>query len=186
MAYYRNLYFSETPNDFHSQVKINSTTGSELVTTSEAKDFIRVDASADDTIIGEMITEARIWIENYISKDLVAKTRTYYTPFQKERFVLPFAPVASITSVTVDGTAATYEVKGLDNEIVELNELPAKEVQVAYTTAGLDDSLLKQAVLRLVSTFYDNRAEFVIGQRQVNIIPINVKSILSGYKTMFI
>ena len=185
MSYNRNLYFSETQSDFHSQIKINSTTGSELVTTSEAKDFIRVDTSADDTIISEMITEARLWIENYISKDLVAKTRTYYTPFQKERFVLPFAPVASITSVTIDGTAATYEVKGLDNEIVELNELPAKEVQVAYTTAGLNDSLLKQAILRLVSTFYDNRADFVVGQ-QVNEVPMSVKDILSGYKTVFI
>tara|TARA_R100000734_G_C3255066_1_gene55423 strand:- start:3 stop:560 length:558 start_codon:yes stop_codon:yes gene_type:complete len=185
MAYYRNLYFSETPNDFHSQVKINSTTGSEIITTANAKDFIRVDTTADDTIIGEMITEARIWTENYIAKDIVAKTRTYYTPFQKERFVLPFAPVASITSVTVDDTAADYEVKGLDNEIIELNELPAKEIKVSYTTSGLDDSLLKQALLRLVSTFYDNRAEFVVGQ-QVNEIPMGVKNILSGYKTMFI
>lgn len=185
MAYYRNLYFSETPNDFHSQVKINSTTGSEIITTANAKDFIRVDTTADDTIIGEMITEARIWTENYIAKDIVAKTRTYYTPFQKERFVLPFAPVASITSVTVDDTAADYEVKGLDNEIIELKELPAKEIKVSYTTSGLDDSLLKQALLRLVSTFYDNRAEFVVGQ-QVNEIPMGVKNILSGYKTMFI
>lgn len=185
MAYYRNLYFSETPNDFHSQVKINSTTGSEIITTANAKDFIRVDTTADDTIIGEMIIEARIWTENYIAKDIVAKTRTYYTPFQKERFVLPFAPVASITSVTVDDTAADYEVKGLDNEIIELNELPAKEIKVSYTTSGLDDSLLKQALLRLVSTFYDNRAEFVVGQ-QVNEIPMGVKNILSGYKTMFI
>lgn len=185
MAYYRSLYYSETPNDFHSQVKINSTTGSEIVTTANAKDFIRVDTADDDTIIGQMITEARIWCENYIGKDIVAKTRTYYTPFQKERFNIPFAPVASITSVTVDGTAATHEVKGLDNEIIELNELPAKEIKVSYTTAGLDDSLLKQAILRLVSTFYDNRAEFVVGN-QINEVPMGVKNTLSGYKTMFI
>ena len=185
MAYYRNLYFSEVPNDFHSQIKINSTTGSEIVTTSEVKDFMRVDTSADDTIIGEMITEARIWCENYIGKDIVAKTRTYYTPFQTERFNLPFAPVSSITSVTVDGTAADYEVKGLDNEIIELNELPAKEIKVSYATAGLDDSLLKQAILKLTLTYYDNRAEFVVGQ-QVNDLPVSVKNILSSYKTMFI
>jgi hypothetical protein len=76
-------------------------------------------------------------------------------------------------------------VKGLDNEIIELNELPAKEIKVSYTTAGLDDSLLKQAILRLVSTFYDNRAEFVVGN-QINEVPMGVKNTLSGYKTMFI
>lgn len=185
MAYYRSLYFSEVPNDFHSQIKVNSTTGDEIITTANAKDYLRVDTTADDTIIEQMIVEARLWIENYIGKDIVAKTRTYYTPFQKERFVLPFAPVASITSVTVDGTAATYEVKGLDNEIVELNQLPAKEVKVSYTTAGLNDSLLKQSILRLVATYYDNRADFVVGQ-QVNELPVTVKNILSSYKTMFI
>jgi len=132
-----------------------------------------------------MITEGRIWCENYIGKDIVAKTRTYYTPFQKERFNLPFAPVASITSVTVDGTAASYEVKGLNNELIELNELPAKEIQVSYTTAGLNDSLLKQAILRLVATYYDNRSEFIVG-RQLNEFPISTKNILANYKTMFI
>ena len=185
MAYYKNQYFSEVPNDFHSQIKINSTTGSEIVTTQNAKDFIRVDSSDDDTIIGQMITEARIYIENYLTKDIVAKTRSYYLPFANERFNLPFAPIASITSVTVDGSSATYEVKGLDNEIIELNEFPAQEIKVNYTTSGVDDSLLKQAILRMVATFYDNRAEFVSGQT-VNEIPIGVKSILSGMKTMYI
>ena len=85
-------YFSEPLNTFHTQMKINSTTGSEILTTSEAKDFIRVDTSADDTIIGQMITQARIWCENYISRDIVAKNRTLYLASVNERFVLPFSP----------------------------------------------------------------------------------------------
>ena len=58
-------------------MKINTTTGSEILTISEAKSFIRVDTSADDTIIGQMITQARIWCENYISRDIVAKIELY-------------------------------------------------------------------------------------------------------------
>lgn len=185
MAYYRSLYYSETPNDYHSQLKINSTTGSEIVTTAEVKNFVRIDTTSDDTIIGQMITKARIWCENFIGKDIVAKNRTYYSPFEKDRFALPFAPVASISTVTVEGSTATYTAKGLDNEIIELNELPAKDIKVTYVTSGLDDSLLKQAIFQLVATYYDNRADFVTGTI-VSEVPTNVRSILSSYKNMFI
>ena len=179
-------YFSEPLNTFHTQMKINSTTGSEILTTSEAKDFIRVDTSADDTIIGQMITQARIWCENYISRDIVAKNRTLYLASVNERFVLPFSPVASISSVTVEGTATTdYETYGLDDTIIALNMLPSKEVKVTYVTSGQSDSLLKQAISQLVATYYDNRNDFVLGTI-VNEVPTSVKNILSSYKNMFI
>lgn len=179
-------YFSEPLNTFHTQMKINSTTGSEILTTSEAKDFIRVDTSADDTIIGQMITQARIWCENYISRDIVAKNRTLYLASVNERFVLPFSPVASISSVTVEGTATTdYETYGLDDTIIALNMLPSKEVKVTYVTSGQDDSLLKQAISQLVATYYDNRNDFVTGTIVAE-VPTSVKNILSSYKNMFI
>jgi hypothetical protein len=98
---------------------------------------------------------------------------------------LPFAPVASISSATVDGTAATYSAKGLDNEIIELNELPAKEVKITYITTGLDDSFLKQALLQMVTTYYDNRSDFVTGTI-VQEIKTSTRNLLSSYKTVFI
>ena len=42
-------------------IKINSVTGSEIVTTQNVKDFVRIDTSADDTIIDRMIVAARTW-----------------------------------------------------------------------------------------------------------------------------
>ncbi|HAI17698.1 MAG TPA: hypothetical protein DCM10_06560, partial [Xanthomarina gelatinilytica] len=50
---------------------MNSTTGSEIVTTADVKSYARIDTSADDTLIARMITQARIWCENYISRDIV-------------------------------------------------------------------------------------------------------------------
>ena len=179
-------YYSNPLNRFHTQIKIDSTTGSELVNTATAKTYLRVDTSADDTLIGQMITQARIIIENYISKDIVAKTRKLYLASVDERFVLPFSPIASIQSITVEGTATTaYETYGLDDTIVELNSLPSKEVIVSYTTSGLNDSFLIQANLQMISNLYDNRADFVTGTI-VSEIPTDVKSILSSYKAMFI
>jgi hypothetical protein len=73
------------------------------------------------------------------------------------------------------------------NQVLSGSNTPyAKEVLITYTTAGLSDDLIKQALLQMVSTYYDNRADFVEGGRILSEIPTNVKSILSSYKQMFV
>ena len=39
------------------QIEIVSTTGSELITTSDVKDYVRIDTTADDTLIERMISK---------------------------------------------------------------------------------------------------------------------------------
>ena len=164
-------------------IKINSTTGSELVTTQEVKDFVRIDTSSDDAIISRMIVTARIWCENYIGKDIVAKNRTFYLQEVDDRFTLPFSPIASISSVTSKNTAIAFESYGLDDTIIEIGSLPADEVKVTYITTGISDDLIKEAILHLVSTYYDNRANFIEGN--ISEIPTSAKNILQSYKTMY-
>jgi len=167
------------------QVKINSTTGSEIVTTQDFKDYARIDTASDDALIARQITQARIWCENYISRDIVAKNRSYYMDNTNGLFDLPFGPVASISSIHADGSAVTHTNVGLDKETVELDDGPAEKVTVVYVTTGLDDSLLKQAILQLTSTYYDNRSDFVSGTI-VATVPTEVKNILSSFKSMFV
>ena len=167
------------------QIKVNSLLGNEIITAADVKSYVRIDTNEDDALIANMITEARIWCENYISRDIVPKNRTYYIDSTNGLFDLPFAPVATIVSVTVEGEAATYTEYGLDDLSIELNGGPSNNVKITYTTAGLNDGLIKQALLQMVSNLYDNRADFEIG-KAVNEIPTNVKSILSGYKSMYI
>lgn len=167
------------------QIKINSTTGSEIVTTSEFKDYARIDTTADDTLIDLIITQARIWCENYISRDIVAKNRTYYVPETNGIFDIPFGPIASISSVTIDGTAFTgYTMEGLDNETIDLDG-PAEKVKITYVTTGLDDSLLQQAIKQYAATLYENRNDFEEGKMGSK-VPTSVKSVLNSYKNMFI
>lgn len=170
------------------QSKIISTTGSEIVTVTEAKNFIRVDTSDDDTLIGNMIQQARIWCENYIGKDIVAKNRKYYKKEVNNRFDIPFSPVSSITSVTSEGNSVDYTTYGLYEDVIEINNLGKnKDVIVTYTTSGIDDALLQQAILQFVSTLYDNRADFIVMQGVSFVeVPANVKHILSPYKNSFI
>ena len=164
-------------------IKINSVTGSEIITTQNVKDFVRIDTSADDTIIDRMIVAARTWCENYIGKDIVAKNRTFYLEEVDDRFTLPFAPVTSISSVTSKGTAVTYETYGLDDMMIEIGTLPADEVKVTYITTGLTDDIIKEAILHLVATMYDYRADFVDGA--ISEIPTKTKDILQSFKSMY-
>jgi hypothetical protein len=167
------------------QIKINSTTGSEIVTTNQVKNYARIDTASDDDLIAKQITQARIWCENYISRDIVAKNRTYYLDETSGIVDIPFGPVASISSITVEGVAYTdYTVEGLDNETIDMDG-PAKKVKITYVTAGLDDALLEQAILQLATTYYDNRSDFKTGTI-VTEIPTETKSILNSYKAMFV
>lgn len=168
------------------QIKINSLLGNEILTTAEVKNYVRIDTDDDDPIINQMITQARIWCENYISRDIVAKNRTYYLDETNGLFDLPFAPIDSVIGVTSEGQSVTYTEYGLDDLSIELNGGPSKNVKVTYTTTGLSDGLVKQAMLQLISTYYDNRADFVIGAVKGVEIPTDVKTILNGYKNLFI
>ena len=165
-------------------IKINSVTGSEIVTTQNVKDFVRIDTSSDDAIIGRMIIAARTWCENYIGRDIVAKNRTFYLEEVDQRFTLPFSPTASISSVTSKGTAINYDSYGLDDKIIEIGSLPADEVKVTYITTGISDDLIKEAILHLVATYYDNRADFKVGD-SVTETPTSTKNILQSYKSMY-
>lgn len=167
------------------QIKINSTTGSEILTVSDVKNYVRIDTSADDTLIGRMITEARIYCENYISRDIVAKNRTYYLSETDALINIPFGPVSSISTVTSEGNAADYTVKGLDNERIELDGGRSKEVKITYVTTGLSDDLIKNAMLQFISTLYDNRADFVTGTIVAD-VPTETRALLGSYKNMFI
>ena len=98
---------------------------------------------------------------------------------------MPFGPIASVEEITIDGTATTdYEILGLDNETIELDQGPGERVKITYITAGINDALIKQSMLQLISTYYDNRADFMVGN--VSEIPTSTKSILTSYKSMFI
>jgi len=169
------------------QIKINTTLGSEIITAAEVKNYVRIDTTADDALIATMIAQARIWAENFISRDIVSKNRTYYIDrTDTGLFDLPFSPVASISEITINNIITTnYEILGLDNETIEMDQGSADRVKITYITTGLNDSLLKQALLQLVSTYYDNRADFIASQ-SVSEIPSNVKVVLSSYKTMFL
>lgn len=167
------------------QIYINSVLGSEPVTLTEAKNYIRVDTDADDLLITNMIEQARIYLENYICRDIVAKDRTFFLDNAITVINIPFAPVETISTVTVEGSTASFTEVGLKKEMIELNELPAKRIKITYQTSGLVDGAIKQAILQMASTLYDNRADFVTGSITQE-IPLDARRLVAMHKVSFI
>lgn len=68
--------------------------------------------------------------------------------------------------------------------MIEL-EGSARDVIIEFTTTGMSDGILKQALLMMVSTYYDNRTDFVTGMT-VNDVPSASAKLLDGLKSVFI
>lgn len=167
------------------QIKIDSTDGSEIVTLQEAKDYARIDTDSDDTLITSMIVSARQALETYLSRDIVAKTRSYFVPSSSDGCInLPFAPIDTITSVESDGEALTYTAYGLDDKYIQLESYPATRVTIVYVTLGMTEDQLKTSIKMLVSTYYDNREDFIDGT--ISLLPIDARGRVSGLKYFFV
>ena len=178
-------------------VQIDSTPGSEIVASSELKSYARIETSDDDTIVAELIKSAREKCEAIINRDIVAKTRSLFISDidpsgeygdlyrRRIKIVLPYAPIASITSVQTqksDGTLSNinYDTYGLEDKYIEVSSAYTENIKVVYTTSGLSFDDLKLAIKQLATTYYDNRADYVKGTIVAS-LPTNVESILSKY-----
>lgn len=141
----------------------------EPVVLADAKAWLRVDYTDDDTLITSMIKSARQSIELFTNRALVPKSvslniQTPDDSFSSEAIAytakLPYAK-GSVLSVLVlkDWEDATltidedYEVKG--SELYSLNGWYA----VTYTVTPTVPQALKEAILMEVAERYNNRGE---------------------------
>ena len=144
-----------------ADVRIVRETGTtEPVTIEEAKNYLRINNTQDDALITSMIKSARRDAERYLNSDIVAKERVVYYDVLTNEINLYFAPVASIDSITIDGTAVPttdYEQNGLDNPKISLNNTRAEKVEITYTTLGRDFDDVKIGILALIAWKYYGR-----------------------------
>lgn len=144
----------------------------EPCTVAEVKNFMKIDYTTDDALIGELITAAREWVENYTGRAMVSRTITATWTRHGKVMWLPFQPAISITSVKhvlSDNTKDTltvdedYFVKG--STTVQIH-LPASSngLEIIYT-AGYTSvpKTLKIAVMRVVANYYEHREDTIVG-----------------------
>ncbi|QDP54999.1 MAG: putative head completion protein [Prokaryotic dsDNA virus sp.] len=168
-----------------TEIKILQT-GSVVVELSEIKKYLRIDFQYDNDLLEAILWQSTIFCENYISKDIVEKTRLLFLSETEKNILLPFGPVKQIVSVVDENDDnIPFQVLGINNENIEFDS-PKKNVFVKYETEGIRNSLTKQSILQFAATLYENRADFDQDSKSVQEIPTKVKTLLTSLKTMFI
>ncbi len=148
----------------------------EPVTLSEAKLFLRVDSSTEDSLITDMIVASRMQAENFLRRALITQTwKLSFDEYMNEEVLLPVTPVNAISSITVFDRAGTSQVIDTDvyylsaaKDILKLDTiLFAHRIEVVFT-AGYGDAEdvpapIKQGILSHIAAMYDARAGEVAG-----------------------
>jgi uncharacterized phiE125 gp8 family phage protein len=146
------------------QVKEKTGTITDPVTVSEAKGYIGYTSTDQDALFAILITAAREWLESHYAFSCVSKS--YIARFVKADAVdgwyeLPYSPVTSITSVTVDSEDVDYEEQGdeirsiLPDTIISTGTL-TNELVVEFV-AGAANNRAKTGIMRIVSDMFNNK-----------------------------
>ena len=147
-------------SEFQCEIVTDLTT--EPVTLQEAKDYMRISSDSENDLIEELITSARERIEKYTGLSLGLKTLKAYWFYFHIPAEIPYGPITAINSVVDDNDVALeYTARGLQYKTLE-----------AYSTQGLTIEYeagftivpkgLKLAILKQVSTDYENRENYSI------------------------
>ena len=149
------------------QVRIKSgQTLTEPITAALWRAYSGIDDTSQDTLVGTMITAARLWLEDHTGRSVISKS--YEVEFDKSDgydnwYSLPFSPVTSITSCEIDSTAVSYSERGLD--VVEI--YPDSVIGTGTTNnsidvefiAGATDTRAVMALYRIVTDLFDARKD---------------------------
>ena len=164
----------------------------EPITLAEAKEYAKIDGSAEDTLITSLIKMARLHCESFTGKCLVPKTVTVTSFTYPYQFQMPYGPLLAennITKcVTIDQndveTALNFEVNtGLYPKLFILGGAQSFKFKLVYTagfTTVPED--IKLAIKMLVNTLYERREDVIIGTIVAD-FPLGVKALLMPYKT---
>lgn len=174
------------------QVTETGTVAAEPVTTSYAKNHLRVDSSSDDTLIGNLITAAREYAENYCQRSFVQHTYRADLAYFADFMELPGGPVQSISGIKYYNTASPQvlttldsTVYGLQHNVVFRNSGESWEshavrpdaVQITYVTGYADTASpadtvanvpesVKAAILLVAADLYEYREGKIVGTIQ--------------------
>ena len=141
-------------------------TGSEPLTATEVKNYLKVDFTDDDTLIGDLITGVREMAEEVTGRALVAKTILLTIPKDYENEIeLPYPDHNSVTAVTINGDDVLSDcvIAGNKEKIVKLpyvyNELLETNdgLAITYTCTGNCPTGVKIALLKNIAEIYEKR-----------------------------
>lgn len=169
-------------------LKVTKTvTGSEPITLDEAKSWMRVDDTNDDTLITALITQTRELVEEYLNTSIVQTTLVLDATARKE-LLLPYGPVVTITTVQdQEGEDVDYTYNGFYIDFGDVGTISVTGGDTTYvdtvTTydAGVSTipSGLKLGMLEVIAWLYENRGDdtgfMMMLERNTNLAPYRQK-----------
>ena len=148
----------------------------EPVTLAEAKAQLRLEPSftLDDSYIADLISAARDRVESYCNRFFTQQTVTvlFDENMPVAEMQIPYPNIQSVDSVQYvqDATLTTlptadYYVDTLRQKITNIGNWPTVDNyrMTLTTSAPLELSGVKQAILMIVTDLYELRAEHVVG-----------------------
>ena len=176
------------------------------VTLAEAKQHLRVDHSDDDAKINALISAAVSYLDarsGVLGRCIVTQTwELQLDEFPDEEIEIALGPVQSVTSVHYtdqDGVTQVIASSEYDVDIVSLvarvlpvtswpqakAEANAVHVRfVAGTSAASVPQAIKQAILLLVSHWYEERSTVNVGNIS-SVLPFTVEALLTPFRRTF-
>ena len=171
--------------------KITDNGTGDIITLSEAKSFMRVTTSDDDTLINTIIEAMIDSAERYTGLSFRTKEMTLEYQEYGQEIILPYGPHVSVDEVRIkfEGNetvlASTgYYITGQEFFTLNLNEFFTHEnIEIDVTTgygAGSVPALIKLALLKATLSNYEDRQDLIDGN--ANLLPNSSKKLLDQYK----
>tara|TARA_R110001583_G_scaffold29380_3_gene102978 strand:+ start:698 stop:1276 length:579 start_codon:yes stop_codon:yes gene_type:complete len=174
-----------------------------LITTADAKAFLKVDISDDDTLIDNLVSAATESAQEYTNRFFIDTTLLQYGTKFSDLTELLKSPVDSITHIKYydsDNAQQTLSssvyslIPAIEPSLISLSvsqsypsvadrtdAIECKYV-VGYGTASTDvPNAIIEAVYLTIGHWYQNRTAVVVGS-QVNALPMGAKYLLDQYK----
>ena len=183
--------------------KVVTPATSNPITLTEAKTHLKVDTTADDTFITNLIKSATSSAQEYTNRFFIATTIQQVGDKWEDISNLLKSPVASVTNIKYVDTSGSLQTLSTDVYFVDDVNKPARiglkpnqsypeiidrlnAVQVNYVVglaAGPDevDEGIRQALLLTIGNWYQNRQAVVTGTIATE-LPMNAKFLLDQYK----
>ena len=155
------------------------TTG--LITLDEVKSHCRVFNDFENSYLQSLIPVCLDLCQSYTGRMLTTGSAVVVVHGWQSQVLLPYGNVTEVTKLVLDGTESTAFTFDDVSQIISINAPYATariEFNAGYTTLPV---VVKQAVLVMINTQFNNRDDVVVGQT-VNEMPRTSRDLLDRVK----
>lgn len=163
------------------------------ITLEEAKNYLRVDYSGDDTLINTIIKVATEHAEKYCNRSISQKTVVFSYRNFMQRLILPYPPYRSITEVktkfegeeTVLTVNTDFYIEGISDKLINFKKYYENTEVIITADVGYSvvPETLKGAILKIIAKLYEYRQDYI--EASVSQLKDSIK-LLNDYKIFII